>query len=153
MTPLFQSVFSQVFPGPLMPWSNNPSLKLQDMYDQVYSHLISSSQHRNTILQILGQVIIAKDIPPRVNPTASSPKQIAAILGLEYDLVMEIVTEFRSLLAGGNENTNIKIRQTSFLEFLLDSSRSQELYIDVDAALHILQHAPTLRTIVETERM
>jgi len=153
MKPLFQSAFSAVFPGPLMPWSNNPSLKLQDMYDQVYSHLISSSQHRDTILQILGQVIIAKDIPRHVDPIASSPKQIAAILGLECDLVMEIAAEFRSLLASGNENTNIKIRQVSFLEFLLDSSRSQELYIDVDGALHILQHAPTLRTIVETERM
>jgi len=153
MTPLFQSVFSRVFPGPIMPWSNNPSLKLQDMYDQVYSHLISSSQRRDTVLQILGQVIIARYIPPGADPVASSPKRIAAILGLEYDLVMQILTEFCSLLDGGDEHTDIKIRQPSFLEFLLDSSRSQELCIDVDGALHILGHAPILRNIVETARM
>jgi len=38
-------------------------IQLQDMYDKVYSHLISSSQHRDTILQVLGQVIIAKGMP------------------------------------------------------------------------------------------
>jgi len=158
ITHLFQSVFSRVFPGPIMPWSNNPSLKLQDMYDQVYSHFIRSSQHRDTILQILGQVIIAKDMPPDVDAigipaNSSSPKRIAAILGLECDLVIQLVADFRSLLEGGNEDSDIMIRQPSFLEFLLDPSRSQELCINVNDALLILRHAPTFRTIFETEGM
>jgi len=138
-----------------MPWSNNPSLKLQDMYDQVYMHLISSSTHRDTILQVFGQIILAKDIPPDVGaigiPTnSSSPKRIAAILGLKHNLVKRLVANFHSLLEGGDEYTDIKIRQQSFLEFLLDSSRSQELCIDVNDARLILRDAP-LRTILIDE--
>lgn len=155
MTVLIQSVFLEVFPGSTMPWSENPSLKLRDMYDQVYSHLISRSPHRNTILQVLGQVVVAKHTPSGVNfigSNSSSPKRIAAILGLEHDLVVQLVTEFRSILSGGDEYTDIEIRHPSSLEFLLDSSRSQDLYIDISDALLILQRAP-LRTIFVTEGM
>jgi len=128
-----------------MPWNSNSSIQLQDMYDQVYSHLISSSQYRDIVLQVLGQVIITKDLPPNVDAagSSSSPKQIAAVLGLEQDLVMRLVADFHLLLEGGDESSDIKIRQPSFLEFLLDFSRSQELFVDVNEA--------TLRTIFHTE--
>jgi len=149
MTFYIRSVFARVFPGPIMPWRHKPSLKLQNMYDRVYRHLISTSQHRDTILQVLGQVIIAKDMPPDVSPlgisaptNTSSPKQIAAILGLEDDLVMRLVTDFHLPLEGRDTSSHIKIGQPSFLEFLLDFSRSQELFVDVSeanlrAVLHI----------------
>ena len=144
------SVFSRVFPGPSMPWNNNPMIQLQDMYDKVYSHLISSSQHRDTILQVLGQVIIAKGMPDDVDAlgisaNSSSPRHIATILGLEHDLVMRIAADFHLLLEGGDESSDIKIRQPSFLEFLLDFSRSQELFVDVNEA--------TLRAIFHAEGM
>jgi len=156
MTPLFQSVFSRVFPGPIIPWNNNSSIQLQDMYDQVYSHLISSSRHRDTFLQVLGQVIISKDMLPNVDvisipANSSSPKQIAATLGVECDLVIQLVADFHLLFE--DHDSDITIRQPSFLEFLLNPSRSQELCIDVNDALLILRYAPTLRTIFETEGM
>jgi len=127
------------------------------MYDQVYSHLIINSPDRDTILQVLGQIIVAKDMPPYVvaigiPANSSSPRWITAILGLKCNLVMQLVAEFHSLLEAGDEDSDIMIRQPSFLEFLLDSSRSQELCIDVDVALRILRRAP-LRIIFDTEGM
>jgi len=127
------------------------------MYDRVYSHLIINSPHRDTILQVLGQVIVIKDMPPDIDAIGipvnfSSPRWITAILGLKPDLVMQLVTEFHSLLEVGDEHSVIMIRQPSFLEFLLDSSRSQELCININDALLILRGAP-LRTIFVAEGM
>jgi len=127
------------------------------MYDRVYSHLIINSPHRDTILQVLGQVIVIKDIPPDIDAIGvpvnfSSPRWITAILGLKPDLVMQLVREFHSLLEVGDEHSDIMIRQPSFLEFLLDPSRSQELCINISDALLILRGAP-LRTIFVTEGM
>jgi len=157
MTTFIHSVFSDVFPGPNMPWNENSSIQLQDMYDRVYSHLIINSPHRDIILQILGQVIVANDMQPNVDAigisaNSPSPKRVATILGLAHDLVMQLVTEFHLIPEGGDERTDIRI-QPSFLRFLLDPSRSQELSIDVNDALLILRHAPTLRTIFDTEGM
>jgi len=122
-----------------MPWNKNSSLQLQDMYDQVYSHLTGTSKHRDTLLRILGQVIIAQDMPPDVDtfgslPNTSSLEWIKVILGLEHGSVMQIVTELHSLLEVGNEDRCIRIRHPPFLEFLLDRTRSQDLFIDVDEA-------------------
>ena len=127
------------------------------MYDRVYSHLIINSPHRDTILQVLGQVIVTKDMPPDIDAidipaNFSSPRWITAILGLKPDLVMQLVTEFHLLLEVGDEHSDIMIRQPSFLEFLLDSSRSQELSIDINDALLNLRRVP-LRTLFVTEGM
>jgi len=127
------------------------------MYDRVYSHLIINSPNRDTILQVLGQVIVAKNMPPDVDAigipaNSASPKRITAILGLTCNLVMQLVTEFHLLLEAGEEDSDIMIRHPSFLEFLLDSSRSKELYIDLNDALLILQHALP-RIIFDTEGM
>jgi len=127
------------------------------MYDRVYSHLIINSPNRDTILQVLGQVIVAKDLPPDVDAigipaNSASPKRITSILGLKRNLVIQLVTEFHLLLEAGDEDSDIMIRHPSFLEFLLDSSRSQELYIDLNDALLILQHALP-RIIFDTEGM
>jgi len=140
-----------------MPWNDNSSIQLQDIYDQVYSHLIVNSPHRDTILQVLGQVIVTKDMPPDIDATGipanfSSPRWIAAILGLKRNLVMQLLKNFHLLLEVGDGHSDIMIRQPSFLEFLLDSSRSQELCIDINDALLILRRAP-LRTIFVTEGM
>ena len=133
-----ETVFSSVFPGPQMPWNKNASFQLQDMYDQVYSYLIGTSRDRDTTLRILGQVIIAYRLPPDVTiigpPLKSSPNWIAAILNLEQGYVMKIVTDLHLLLEVENGDNEIKIRHPSFLEFLLDRTRSQELFVDLDKA-------------------
>jgi len=119
------------------------------MYDQVYSHLIDTSKHRDTLLRILGQVIIAQGTPSDVDtfgslPNTSSLEWIKAILGLEHDSVMQIVTELHLLLEVENEVRYIRIRHPPFLEFLLDRARSQDLFIDVNEARLMLEDAPAI---------
>jgi len=152
-----ETVFSSVFPGPVMPWDENVSLQLQDMYDQVYSYLIGTSRDRGTILRILGQVIIAQPVPHEMTsvdppPNYSSPNWIAAILDLEQSHVMDVVTELHLLLEVGNGDDEIKIRHPSFLEFLLDRTRSQDLFVDLDKALSVPRDVPAyLRWIFITK--
>jgi len=130
-----------------MPWDKNSSLQLQDMYDQVYSYLIGTWRYRDTTLRILGQVIIAQGLPPDVTPigsqpNSSSPKWIAAILNLEHDRVMQIVTRLHLLLEVENGDEGIRIRYPSLIEFLLDRTRSQDLFIDLDEARLVPRDAP-----------
>jgi len=152
-----ETVFSSVFPGPVMPWNKNASLQLQDMYDQVYSYLIGTSRDRCTLLRILGQVIIAQPLPLEVRsvdppPNYSSPNWIAAILDLEQGYVMDVVTELHLLLEVGNGDDEIKIRHLTSLEFLLDRTRSQDLFVDLDKARSVPRDVPAyLRWIFITE--
>jgi len=139
-----------------MPWNENSSLQVQDMYDQVYSYLIGPSNR--TTLQILGQVIIAQGMAPDMDsvsarPNSSSPKLIAAILGLEHGSVVETVAELHSLLEVGNEDKDsIRIRHPPFVKFLLDGRRSQDLFVDIDAARLLLRNAHAIiRRIFNTE--
>jgi len=133
-------------PGPQMPWKKNSSLQLQDVYAQVYSHLTVAWRDRDTTLRILGQVIIAHP------SNSSSPKWIAAVLDLEHDRVMQIVTELHLFLKIDNGDKDIRIRHPSFLEFLLDRTRSQNLFVDLDEARLALQDSPAIiRRIFTTE--
>ena len=85
-------------------------------------------------------------------PNYSSPNWIAAILDLEQDHVMEIVTELHLLLEVENGDDEIKIRHPSFLESLLDRTRSQDLFVDLDKARSVARDVPAyLRWIFITE--
>jgi len=129
-----------------MPWDENSSLQLQDLYDQVYSYLIRASKCQPTTLRVLGQIIHAQSIPADVDarPNSSSPNSITANLGLEYGSVMQIVTDLHPLLGVDNEDKNIRIRHPSFVEFLLNRSRSQELFVDIDEARSLHRDVPAI---------
>jgi len=139
-----------------MPWNKNSSLQLQDMYDQIYPYLIGTLS-RDTTLRILGQIIIAQGVPPDVTTiglplNSSSPKWIAAILDLKHRRVMQIVTRLNPLLEVENGNKNISIQHPPFLEFLLDRTRSQDLFVDLDEARLVPSGAPAIiRWISNTE--
>ena len=131
-----------------MPWNKDSSLQLQDVYAQVYSYLTVAWRDRDTTLRILGQVIIAHP------SNFSSPKWIAAVLDLEYDRVMQIVAELHLFLKVDDGDKDIRIRHTSFLEFLLDRTRSQDLFVDLDKARLALQDSPAIiRRIFTSEGM
>jgi len=132
-----------------MPWNKNSSLQIQDMYDQIYPYLIGTLRDRDITLRILGQVIIAQGVPPDVTTigpplNSSSPKWIAAILDLEQHCVMQIVTRLNPLLEVENGNKNIKIQHPPFLEFLLDRTRSHDLFVDLDEARLVPSGAPAI---------
>jgi len=127
-----------------MPWNENPSLQLQDMYDQVYSHLIGTSKLRETIVQILGQVIVAKSMSSDVDifgtPANSlSPKRLTKIFGLEDGDLGRVIEEIPWMLE--LRDKVVRIQDPSFLEFLLDRSRSRELFVDPEEARMALRQA------------
>jgi len=143
-------VFSSVFPGPQMPWHTNSSLQLQDMYDQVYFHLIGMSHHRTTILQVLGQCLFSDVMDPDLKiigspASATSPKRIETRLGLERGTISRILAPIHVLLDLGTGDRNIKFRDPSFRSFLLEQSRSQELFLDLDDARLTLKFAAPIR--------
>jgi len=130
-----------------MPWDENFSLQPQDMYDQVYAYLIRASKNQRTTLRALRQVILVQGMPTEDvsgSRPNSSPNSITANLGLEHGSVMQIVTELHPLLEAGNEDEDIKFRHPSFVEFLLDRTRSQELFVDIDEARSLVQDAPAV---------
>jgi len=118
------------------------------MYDQVYLYLIDTCRDREITLRILGQVIIAHRLPPDVTiigpPLKSSPNWIAAILDLDHGRMMQIVTNLHLLLEVGNGDEDIGIRHPAFLEFLLDRTRSQELFVDLDEARLVPRGVPAI---------
>jgi len=86
-------IYHKSFPDFLLDPSRSKEfhIKLEDdMYHRIYSHIIRTSQHRETILQILGQVIIARTMPSDVDffgtPANSlSPNRLTSIFGLGHD--------------------------------------------------------------------
>jgi len=83
------------------------------MYDRVYSHLISSSPHRDTILRVLGQIIIAKDMSPHVDAIGSPentthPDRIEMILGLERGAVLRALADVRMMPEVGIQKSRFK---------------------------------------------
>jgi len=134
------------------------NINTEDAYNCVYSHLLGTIPHRDTVLKILAQVVIAEGMLSDMDffntpSNSSSPKRIAAILGLESDTVVRIIVrDLFLVLDVENEDEDIIIRQPSILEFLLDQSRSQNLFIDVDEARSVLRDAP-IRQIFNIDGM
>jgi len=63
-------IYHKSFPDFLLDPSRSKefNIKIEDgMYNQIYSHLIRTSRHRDAVLQILGQVIIARNMPSEVD--------------------------------------------------------------------------------------
>jgi len=135
--------------------SNEFAVNLEDSHNYLFSHIIRTSEHRDTILQMLGQVIIAESMPSDVDffgtpANSSSDKRLASILGRHS--VLPTIADIHVMLLLGNRDEDIRIRHRFFLEFLLDRSRSRELFIDVNEARVTLRQAP-IRWIFDTDGM
>jgi len=46
---------------------NEPVANVEDMHDSLFSHLIGTSKHRDTILQVLGQSLVSESMAPDVD--------------------------------------------------------------------------------------
>ena len=60
---------------------------------------------------------------------------------------------FNLVLQVGNRDQDIKIQDPGFHDFLLDRSRSKELYVDLDNARLTLQFAAPIRKVFGAEGM
>ena len=140
-----------------MPWNNNSSLQLQDMYDQVYSHSIRTSPYQDTILKILGQCFVSEGMTsdldiPGTPANTSSCNRIAAIVGIYYTDIPKILADMR-LLVEVDKDQNIKINEPFLRNFLLDRSRSHELFIDLDDARLMFKLAGPIKNAFGTKGM
>jgi len=141
-----------------MPWHNNSLLQLQDMYNQVYSHLIGTSKDRDTILQVFCQCLISEEMTSDVDTlgtpaNTSSPNRIASILGRVPRDIIYSFGPIPSLVKVGKEDQDIKIDNPFLRKFLLDHSRSYGLLIDLDDARRTLELAAPTRKAFGTEGM
>jgi len=140
-----------------MPWNENSALRPQEMYDQVYSHLINTSEHRETILQILGQCLFSEGMDSDINntsgPANTSPNRIEILLGLEKGTIPQLLADISLLVEVGNVDQDIKIKIPSFRSFLLDQSRSQGLFLDLDGARLTLRFVAPIRKAFGAEGM
>jgi len=135
-------IYHKSFPDFLLDPSRSKEFNIKiedDMHDRVYLHLIRTSRHRDIIRQVLGQVTNARSMPSEVDifgtpANSSSPRRLASIFGLEHDELGRVVPDIYLMLDVRDDDQDIRIRHTSFLDFLLDRSRSGELFVDVDEA-------------------
>ena len=138
--------------------SNEFFIKVEDVQDLLFSHLISTSQHWRIILQIIGQSLVSEEMSANVDAlgtpaNTSSPKRIEMILGIERGTLPLLVEDIRLLLEVGYEDEDIKVRDPAFRGFLLDRSRSQRLFIDLDDVRLILKLAAPVMKVFGVEGM
>jgi len=137
--------------------SNEFDIKVDDVQDYLFSHLISTSQHRDTILQVLSQCLISEGMNSDVDilgtpRNTSSPNRIETILGLEHDTILPLMQDIRLLIEVGNGDEDIKLHP-SFSTFLLHRSTSQELSVDLDNALLMLKFVAPIRKVFGAQGM
>ena len=111
------------------------AIDIQAAHDCLYFHLVGTSQDRDAILQILGQVMLAEGMLSDVDiigspANTSSPDRISVILGLEPGDIVRIATDVCLVLQVGDPEHDVRIRDPTFRHFLFDRSRSKELCVD-----------------------
>jgi len=122
--------------------------------DQLYSHIVHAVKHRTQVLQILGQLILAKEMPNEQdilgspsNSTATS--RIEVILGLRDGDARRLLNRMHSLIDVGDD---LKLLHASFPDFLQDTSRSMGFVVNLAEAREMLGLA-YIRAICNPSRM
>jgi len=138
--------------------SNEFPVNLEDVYDRLFSHLIGTLRYRDTILQVLGQCLVSKDMNSNVDiigtpANTSSPNRIETILGLKHGSIPPLLVDIHMLVGVGDSGQDIKIHDPSFPSFLLDRSRSQGLFVDLDDARLTLKLAAPIRKVFGAQGM
>jgi len=128
------------------------AVNVEDAYDRLFSHLIGTSRYRDTILQILGQCLVSEGMDSNVDiigspANTSSSNRIETILGLEHGTILQILPDIRLLVEVRGRGRDIKIRNPIFRSFLLDRSRSQGFFLDLDDARLTLKFAAPIRKV------
>jgi len=121
--------------------------------DFIYTHITTNANHQQSILKVLGQLIIARDMASGDDTlgspaNSSSPKRLEAILNFHPGDIRRILTDMHSLLKIGTDWEDIKILHASFPDFLLDKSRSKDFSVDLEAARVTLEVSLRIRAIV-----
>jgi len=132
--------------------SNEFAVNVDESHDCLFFHLIGASKHQDIILQVLAQCIVAEGMnsDPDILGTpanTSSPDRIEMILGLENGAIPRLLEDIRLLVEVGDSEQDIKINNALLRSFLLDRSRSQGLFLDLDGARLTLRFAAPIRKV------
>ncbi|KAL0062009.1 hypothetical protein AAF712_011166, partial [Marasmius tenuissimus] len=111
---------------------NSSSRSSFEKLDNLYHVILSLSHNHKRLLSVLAAVLILPTHAP------ASPEFIELLLGLPAGEVDITLRPLHSVLniRGGDEV--ITVHHTSFTDFLNDSSRSEEMHIDLAAYHHAL---------------
>jgi len=100
--------------------------------DQLYAHIVHSVpvKHRADVIRILGQLVLARELDGEqgIIGALSKSSRIEKILGLRNGDVRRLLRTLHSVIDVGDD---LKLLHASFPDFLLDSSRSMDFFIDV----------------------
>jgi len=138
--------------------SNEFAISVEDVYDCLFSRLISTSQYRDIILQVLSQCFVSEGMNSDVDimgtpANSSTPKRIGMILGLPHGAISILFKRLRLVLEVGNDDQDIKIHNPLFRSFLLNRSRSEGLILDLDDARLTLKFAAPIRKVFGAQGM
>jgi len=138
--------------------SNEFAVKVENVQDCLFTHLIGTSQHQDIILQVLDQCLFSKGLGSGVDiigapANTRSCKQIETLLGVENGTIPQILADMRLLVEVGDGDQDIEIRDPHFRSFLLDQSRSQDLFRNLDDARLALKFAAPIRMIFGPQGM
>jgi len=100
--------------------------------DQLYTHIVHSvpAKHRTDVLQVLGQLIVVRDLDGErdiIGPLSKSFR-IEKILGLRSGDIKRLLRTLHSVIDVGDD---VKLLHASFSDFLLDPSRSMDYLINI----------------------
>jgi len=132
--------------------SNEFAVNVDESHDCLFSHLMGASKHQDIILQVFGQCLVAEGMNSDVDilgtpANTSSPDRIEMILGLEHGAIPRLLEDFLLLVEVVDSEQDIKINNPVFRSFLLDRSRSQGLFLDLDGARLTLRFAAPIRKV------
>ena len=104
--------------------------------DQLYQYIVRTVKHRAQVLPILGQVILAEEMSDEEDilgsPSSStSQRRIEVILNLRVGDVKRLLNRMHSVIDVGED---LKLLHTSFQDFLLDPSRSNDFVVNLPEA-------------------
>jgi len=104
--------------------------------DQLYRHIVRTVKHRTEVLLILGQLILAKEMPNEKDVLGSpsnstSQKRIEVILNLRVGDVERLLNRMHSVI---DVVEDLKLLHASFQDFLLDPSRSEDFAVNLPEA-------------------
>ena len=108
--------------------------------DQLYSYIVRSVKHRTEVLLVLGQLILAKEMPNEEDilespSDSTSQRRMEVILKLRSGDVKRLLNSMHSVIDVG---VDVKVLHASFHDFLLDPSRSNDFVVDLQEARAML---------------
>ncbi|KAJ8095461.1 hypothetical protein PM082_023231 [Marasmius tenuissimus] len=112
--------------------NNQPSASPYPQLDALYHTILESSPNTEEVHSILIAILVLSDY---LKP---SPAHIELLLGLSSGQVDLALRRMHSVLEIHGPAVVIRIRHTSFREYLADQNRSQRFYIDEHAQKHFI---------------